>query len=130
MNYGHWHYDRCTDCGTEVLTKANGGHDILCEICRAERKRKREKIYNEIRSYKSKKRHQKHATNVLIVVKDPDPIGGFPTNAVLPKNEVLMMTSSVYQSFNEGTILKDVNGITYTVRTLPGGKQKLCINTV
>jgi hypothetical protein len=75
MAYREWHYDSCNDCGTSVLTRQCGGHDILCKECKTARISERSR-YRYRNSY--------HKDNMCVVILyDPIPCeeGGFRKGA-------------------------------------------------
>jgi hypothetical protein len=94
------HYQReCFICGTIVIAKNPGGR-IYCEECRLEQDRVRYRQYHS--------RKTTGPPNGYIVIKDPDPIAGFPRGAHITKEESENML--VMCNFTPETILKSVQG--------------------
>jgi hypothetical protein len=105
---------RCRECGTDVETKT-----IICDECKKELRNERAHLYY------LKNRTSKLDPDALLIVKDPDPLGGFHKGAIIHRWEAICMCRSNHASFTLGTILEDHTGQHFEVIGLPDGNQKL-----
>jgi hypothetical protein len=114
MVYSSWKYLPCADCGTSVLTRQCGGHDVLCKGCREERRRKKDELYNETRKRGSGE-YRSIDKFAYLVEYDPDPIGGYPKGALINLECMQYMLLQAYMAFTVGTILKNMAGDRFEV---------------
>ena len=110
MNYGHWRYAKCIDCGVGVLTRQNGGHDILCKEHKAKRRADRDKRKHEHRYMPI------GDPDSYIVIDDPDKGYGYRPGAVMICAQVKFMLLESYQGFTPGTILTNKAGKLFEIR--------------
>ena len=112
--YSSWKYLPCADCSTSVLTRQNGGFDVLCKECRDERRRKKDELYNATRKRGSGE-YRTIDRFAYTVEYDPDPIGGYPKGALINLECMQYMLLQAYMAFTVGTILKNMAGDRFVV---------------
>jgi DNA-directed RNA polymerase subunit RPC12/RpoP len=107
MNTGKWRIVKCEDCGHGFPTRQNGGHAYLCPDCNHERQLERAREKNRLR-YKERIEAGGLWGGGYHVIKDPDPIAGFPKNAFISHEQHKCMLA--FNSYTPGTILANSNG--------------------
>jgi hypothetical protein len=115
MNSSHWHIAKCAECGIGVLTRQNGGHDILCKEHKHARRFEYNRQYNKIRK-------TKHGEKSFTVIRDPDPIGGYSCGATFTITDHECNLEN--NNYTPGTLMKTARGGMYIVVDT-GGKQEL-----
>jgi hypothetical protein len=113
MNDCHWHITFCDDCGTEVKTRQNGGHAVLCAECANERRRIR-----DAEKYRRKSYHKENGLKYVIV---HDPSGDYRSGACMTDVDVKFGLPK--RAFEPGTVFM-IRGIRKIVKYI-NGKYKL-----
>jgi hypothetical protein len=108
---------RCMQCGTEISTTSKRG--VICDECKEIARKERDHLRY------LKRRILKPDPDALVIIKDPDILGGFHQGAVIKRWEAVCMCRSNYKSFTPGTILKDSTGKYYKIINLIDGRQEL-----
>jgi len=126
MSYGSWHYARCEDCGCNKLTRQNGGYAVLCKECKQERRKTKDKRYNDRRGF----HHTSGSVDSIVIVYDPTPYceGGYSIGAKFDRMQVSCMLQATYCGFTAGTKVKNADGDVFVIKLKKGGKgsMELC----
>jgi hypothetical protein len=97
---------RCRHCGTDVRTDYRAKW-ATCEACKADTQREKDRAkYLKLRDSKQDKVYP------VLVVRDPDEIGGFPTGAQFSDQDYRIMLGA--KCWTIGTVLQ-VHGMTVRV---------------